>query len=81
MSPVWGEVLKWIISEVKIDLGILDKKWEWEEMGMIKYHVNKYIQERFYASMHIYTDGSKDPRSGITGIGVYIPEFKISISK
>ncbi len=60
---------------------ILDKKQEWEEMGMIKYHVNKYIKERFYASMHIYTDGSKDPRTGTTGIGVYIPEFKISISK
>ncbi len=48
---------------------------------MVKYHVNKYIQERFYASMHIYTDGSEDPRTGITGIGVYIPEFRISISK
>lgn len=81
VSPVLGEVPKWIISEVKIDLGILDKKREWEEMDMIKYQVNKYIQERFYASMHIYTDGSKESRSGITGIGVYIPEFKISITK
>ncbi len=31
--------------------------------------------------MHIYSGGSKDPRTGITGIGVYIPEFKISITK
>ncbi len=81
VSPVWGEVLIWIIPEIKIDLEILDKKREWEEMGMVKYHVHKYIQERLYASMHIYTDGSKDTRTGITGIGVYIPEFKISISK
>jgi len=81
MSPIWGEVPKWIIPEVRIDLGILDKKREWEEMGMLEYKVKKYIQERFYASMHIYTDGSKDPRTGITGIGVYISEFKISISK
>jgi len=50
-------------------------------MGKIKYNVNKYIQERFYASMHIYTDGSKDPKTGITGVGIYIPDFKISITK
>ncbi len=40
----------WIIPEVKIDLEILDKKREWEEIGMVKYHVNKYIQEHFNAS-------------------------------
>ncbi len=51
---------------------------------MVKYHVHKYMQERLYASMqtmHIYTDASKDPRTGFTGIGVYISEFKISISR
>ncbi len=81
MSPVWGEFTIWIIPEVKIDLEILDKKQKCEEMGMVKYHVHKYIQATLYAIMHIYTGGSKDPRTGITGIGVYIPEFKISITK
>ncbi len=75
VSPVWGEVPTWIIPDVEIDLEILDKKREWEEMGNIKYNVNKYIQERFYASMHIYTDGSKDPKTGLTGVGIHIPDF------
>ncbi len=81
VSLVWGEFTTWIIPEVKIDLEILDKKQKCEEMGMVENHVYKYIQATFYAIMHIYTGGSKDPRTGITGIGVYIPEFKISITK
>ncbi len=42
----------WIIPEVKIDLEILDKKREWEEIGMVKYNVNKYIQKHFNARTH-----------------------------
>ncbi len=34
-------------------------------MGNIKYNVNKYIQERFYASMHIYTDDLKTPKQSL----------------
>lgn len=56
MSPVWGEVPKWIIPEVKIDLGILDKKREWEELGMIKYQVNIYRKDFMQVCKYILMD-------------------------
>lgn len=68
----------WIIPGVTIDLEVLDKKREWEEMGQHKYYVSTY--RKFYASTH-YTDGSRARKTGLTGVGIYIPDFKISLTK
>lgn len=81
MSPVWGAIPPWILPDVVIDLEILEKIREWEEMGLVKYNVKKHVQEKFYGSLEVYTDGSKDPVLGVTGIGIYIPEIEKKISK
>ncbi len=43
--------------------------------------VQKYIDLTYYSMVQIYTDGSKDPDSGKTAVAVYIPLFKIKMSK
>ncbi len=43
--------------------------------------MEKYIQTNYFSYLQIFTDGSKVPESGVTGIGIFIPEFEISIFK
>ncbi len=43
--------------------------------------VQQYIEQTYYSTVKIYTDGSKDPESGFTAAAVYIPQFKVNISK
>ncbi len=42
--------------------------------------MQQYIEQTYYSTVKIYTDGSKDPESGFTAAAVYIPQFKV-ISK
>lgn len=39
-----------------------------------------YLRNSYHSYFKIYTDGSKN-RQEFVGIGVYVPEFKICISK
>ena len=48
---------------------------------MIGKLVDNYIGRSFYAFLPLFTDGSKEPDSGCTGAGVYIPEFDVQICK
>ncbi len=43
--------------------------------------MQQYIEQTYYSTVKIYTDGSKDPESGFTAAVVYIPQFKVKISK
>ncbi len=43
--------------------------------------MQQYIEQTYYSTVKIYTDGSKDPESGFTAAAVYIPQFKVNISK
>ncbi len=43
--------------------------------------VQQYIEQTYYSTVKIYTDGSKDPESGFTAAAVYIPQFKVKISQ
>lgn len=43
--------------------------------------MQQYINQTNYITVQIYTDGSKDSESGITAAAVYIPHFKVKISK
>ena len=62
-----------------IDMSIVERKKEWQinEVGI---KTSMYLNEKYYNCLQIYTDGSKNKEECV-GVGVYIPEFKISISK
>ena len=59
-------------------MSIIERKKEWQinEVGI---KMSMYLNEKYYNYLNIYTHGSK--KQECVGIGVYIPEFKISISK
>ena len=77
-SPI-SNTPPWLFPEAKIDLNILEKKGDWqaEDVGA-QTHV--YLRERYGIYLQIFTDGSKDKEHRV-GVGVYIPEFKVSIAK
>jgi len=52
-----------------------------EENILDSVKVQDYIDLIYYSAIQIYTDGSKDPDSGITSATVFIPHFKVNILK
>ncbi|KAI2647286.1 Ribonuclease H1 [Labeo rohita] len=66
----------WRVPEPLVDLSLLDKPKD-EYIGK---QVNVFLNNTFYPTLQLFTDGSKEPVSQKVGIGVYIPIFKIRIS-
>ena len=79
-NTVWGNVPPWVCPVPKVDLTIIERKREWD-IDNVASRTNEYIKSNFYTYMTIFTDGSKNPEDGHVGIGVFIPEFKVHISK
>ncbi len=64
-----------------IDIQLHKEKHNNETSVLESLVVQKYIDLTYYSMVQIYTDGSKDPDSGKTAVAVYIPLFKIKMSK
>lgn len=77
-NPV-SNIPPWLFPDVKTDINILEKKREWrmEEVGV---KTSIYLRHSYYNYLKIYTDGSKNKQECV-GIGIYIPEFKVNLSK
>uniref|UniRef100_A0A8C9Z4M2 ribonuclease H n=1 Tax=Sander lucioperca TaxID=283035 RepID=A0A8C9Z4M2_SANLU len=52
-------------------------KWRMEEVGV---RTSIYLRHSYYNYLKIYTDGSKNKQECV-GVGIYIPEFKVKLSK
>ena len=53
------------------------KVWQINEVGI---KTSMYLNEKYYNYLKMYTEGSKNKEECV-GVGIYIPDFKISISK
>lgn len=70
------DVPLWRAPEPLIDVSLLSKSKD-EYSGK---EIDAYLNNKYYSTLQIFTDGSKEPISKKIGIGVNIPEFKVNIS-
>ncbi len=83
MSPivVYPMVAPWLLFWPDIDWYLLElKRKEKDQIDLVnafKYLINKDYKE----FVHVYTDGSKKPETGVTGYGVAIPAKGIGINR
>lgn len=69
----------WLLPQPEIDLRLLELI-RGERGGNCKMF-NTYIRKNYYGSLQMYTDGSKDPKTGRTAAAVVIPEFNVEFGK
>lgn len=74
-SVVLAAIPPWLLSQPHVDLKLLD--YVRDESGGNCEIVSSYIRRRYYSWLQIYTDGSKDPKTGRTAAAVVIPEFDV----
>ncbi|CAJ1057684.1 RNA-directed DNA polymerase from mobile element jockey [Xyrichtys novacula] len=71
------EIPPWVFQEPTVDFGIQDKvKKKSGNTGDI---VQRYIEQNYANKLLIFTDGSKDPKTGRTGAAVFVPEQRLAI--
>ncbi|XP_028312185.1 uncharacterized protein LOC114469134 isoform X1 [Gouania willdenowi] len=68
---MWAPAPFWLLlePEVQLDMLGLDKSF-------VCGQVNEFVALNKETACHIFTDGSKDPRSGKAGLGVYIMNYE-----
>ncbi len=78
---VWGNIPLWIFPVPNVDLKLIELKKEWTERNAdnIVYLVQEYVKQNYYQCIPIFTDGSKNSGNDRVGVGVYIPEFDVTI--
>ncbi len=62
-----------------VDTQLYEGKHNKERSILTHIEVQQYIEQTYYSTVKIYTDGSKDPESVFTAEIVYIPQFKVKI--
>ncbi|KAM3606960.1 uncharacterized protein V6R79_000107 [Siganus canaliculatus] len=63
---VWSPLPFWLLPEPYVELALLDNRG-----SVTKEQVDAFLKD-FNQHAHVFTDGSKDPVSGKTGLGVYV---------
>jgi len=78
ISPtvVYPIVPPWLLSEVPVDLGLLEEK---EVNGVDHYRAQNYINSKYKEGLILYTDASK--LKDIMGIAYVIPQLNIEYAK
>jgi hypothetical protein len=70
-SVVLPAIPPWFLPQPVMGLGLLEKVRDVEEG--VDSVVREHLRTQYYAFLNIFTDGSKDPKTGRTG-----PAFKCS---
>ena len=63
-----------------IDLGMLDRVRAGEERVDPVNVLSEHLRTQYYAVLNIFTDGSKDHKTGRTGAAFSVPEFKVAVT-
>ncbi|XP_016419840.1 uncharacterized protein LOC107749259 [Sinocyclocheilus rhinocerous] len=69
----------WFLPQPEIDFSLLELMRD--EYGGNYKIFNSYIRGNYYGYLQIYTDGSKDPKTGRAAAAVVIPEFNVECGK
>ncbi len=64
----------------EVDWHLLDIKRKEEHIDLVGVF-NDHITEVYKNYTQIYTDGTKNPETGITGIGVVVPAWGIEVNR
>ncbi len=80
-SVATSAIPPWLFPMPVVDTQLYEGKHNKERSILTHIEVQQYIEQTYYSTVKIYTDGSKDPESGFTAAAVYIPQFKVNISK
>ncbi len=79
-SVATSAIPPWLFPMPVVDTQLYEGKHNKERSILTHIEVQQYIEQTYYSTVKIYTDGSKDPESGFAA-AVYIPQFKVNISK
>lgn len=63
----------WLFPLPTVDLSIQQEIKDQSKQLPVWYIVRNYIERHFQDSVFLFTDGSKDPKTGYAGAAVYIP--------
>ncbi len=80
-SVATSAIPPWLFPMPVVDTQLYEGKHNKERSILTHIEVQQYIEQTYYSTVKIYTDGSKDPESGFTAAAVYIPQFKVKISQ
>nr|XP_055031454.1 uncharacterized protein LOC129420520 [Misgurnus anguillicaudatus]XP_055031455.1 uncharacterized protein LOC129420520 [Misgurnus anguillicaudatus]XP_055031456.1 uncharacterized protein LOC129420520 [Misgurnus anguillicaudatus] len=83
LSPtvVFPALAPWKMMWPEVDWFVLEEKRKArEEIDLVSVFKNR-VGEEYGNFIQIYTDGAKDPETGVTGFGVAIPGQQIEISR
>ena len=70
----WSSVPFWLLPEPNVDLTLL----EWKQQGGINSsQVEGHLKEAWGAHIQIFTDGSKEPKNGKAGCGIYVVDPQV----
>lgn len=75
IGSVWSPVPVWLLPEPEVDLCFLGL-----DKTKASKQISKDISQNLDQICYIFTDGSKDPRSGRAGFGVYVMSHQIKQS-
>lgn len=70
-----------LLPDPVVKLSLVEKMKDLSEVSDIGKLVGNYFGRSFYAFLPLFTDGSKDPDSGRTGAGFYIPELYVQMCR
>ena len=71
----------WLLQSPIIDFNIHYTNSKKDYNYILANTTFEYINKNFNHCLRLYTDASRDPESGTTAIGLWIPQFKVSITK
>lgn len=69
----------WLVVAAEVDLGLLGEIKK--SPKQVSYIVQRYLDSKFSNRTMVFTDGSKDPKTGRTGVAFHIPEKRVGIKK
>ena len=64
----------WFLPQPMLDLGLLERLRAGEERVDSVNGVSEHLRTQYYAFLNIFTDESKDPKTGSTGAAFSVPD-------
>ncbi|CAJ1053397.1 uncharacterized protein LOC119229131 [Xyrichtys novacula] len=81
LTVVYPAMPPWRMVWPTVDWSVMGKKRkEGGQVGLISV-VNQRLREEYSGFVHVYTDGAKQPETGVTGLGVVVPSRGIEINR
>lgn len=71
----------WSVVPTEVDMRLRGEIEKRPRQVSVPFVVQRYLERKCVNKVMVFTDGSKDPKTGRTGAAVYIPEERVTIKK